>query len=439
MTIFWGLPISKRKKKLLYHWVLQKFPKSLVYIMFNTKKNIINTHNEDFSKPAIIIANHQSFLDILVMLMLNPRSIMVTNKWVWNSPFFGRVVKLGGFFPVEKGVENGIDYFKQRIKEGFSIIIFPEGSRQPDCEIKRFHKGAFYLAEKLQVDIVPIIIQGNGDAMTKGDDFYLKNSYLSMKILKRITPDDKTFGNSYQERAKNVKDYFREQYNILKIECSNRSNPYFRYKLIKNFIYKGPVLEWYLRIKLRMEKDYEQFHRLVPLKASVVDIGCGYGFMAYMLGFMSEHRVITGIDYDEEKIDVANHCFSKDERFTFVCSDVLTFPFPKSDVFILSDVLHYLPLENQKQLILRCIDTLNYEGMIIIRDGDSSKRQKHRLTKITEFFSTRLLGFNKTIGKLEFTSHETILNIVSGHHVDVNVVDNDKHTSNVIYIISKKL
>jgi uncharacterized protein len=206
--------------------------------MFNVKKNIINTHHEDFSKPAIIIANHQSFLDILVMLMLHPRSIMVTNKWVWNSPFFGRVVKLGGFYPVEKGVENGIDYFKQRIAEGFSIIIFPEGSRQPDCDIKRFHKGAFYLAEKLQVDILPIIIQGNGDAMTKGDDFHLKNSFLSMKIMKRITPDDKTFGNTFQERAKKVKDYYREQYNILKIECSNRSNPFFRYKLIKNYIYK---------------------------------------------------------------------------------------------------------------------------------------------------------------------------------------------------------
>ena len=438
ITIFWGLPLSKRKKKLIYHWVLQKFPKSLVYIMFNTKKNIINIHHEDFSKPAIIIANHQSFLDILVMLMINPRSIMVTNKWVWNSPFFGRVVKLGGFFPVEKGVENGIDYFRERIKEGFSIIIFPEGSRQPDCDIKRFHKGAFYLAEQLQVDIVPVVIQGNGDAMTKGDDFYLKNSYLSLKILKRITPDDKSFGDTYQERAKQVKDYFREQYDIFKIECSNRSNPYFRYKLIKNYIYKGPVLEWYLRIKLWMERDYEQFHNLIPLRASVVDIGCGYGFMSYMLGFMSEHRVITGIDYDEDKIDVANHCFSKDERFNFICSDALTFSISKSDVFIISDMLHYVPYEQQQQLILRCIENLNSKGMLIIRDGDSSMQQKHRITRLTEVLSTRLFGFNKTIGNLAFTSKEKILNLVAGHNMNVNIINNDKHTSNVIYVTTKK-
>jgi 1-acyl-sn-glycerol-3-phosphate acyltransferase len=438
ITIFWGLPLSKRKKKLIYHWVLQKFPKSLVYIMFNTKKNIINTGHEDFSKPAIIISNHQSFLDILVMLMLNPRSIMVTNKWVWNSPFFGRVVKLGGFFPVEKGVENGIDYFRERLKEGFSIIIFPEGSRQADCEIKRFHKGAFYLAEQLQADIVPVIIQGNGDAMTKGDDFYLKNSYLSLKILKRITPDDKTFGDTYRERAKQVKDYFREQYDIFKIECSNRSNPYFRYKLIKNFTYKGPILEWYLRVKLWMEKDYEQFHQLIPLKASIVDIGCGYGFMSYMLGFMSEHRVITGIDYDEEKIDIANHCFSKDERYHFICSDAATFPVPLSDVFIISDMLHYLPYEKQQQLILRCIDNLNPKGMLIIRDADSSMPEKHRVTRFTEVLSTRLFGFNKVTGKLEFTSKEKILNIVSGHNMNVNIINNDKHTSNVIYVLTKK-
>jgi 1-acyl-sn-glycerol-3-phosphate acyltransferase len=436
--IFWLLPLRKSTKKSWYHFVLQQFPKSLVYIMFNLKKNIINEYHENFSKPAIIIANHQSFLDILITLMLSPRSIMVTNKWVWNSPFFGRVVKMGGFYPVEKGVENGIDYFDKKIKDGFSIIIFPEGTRQPDCVIKRFHKGAFYLAEKLQVDIVPIVIQGNGDAMTKGDDFYLKNSFLSLKILKRITPNDAAFGNTYQDRTKKINQYIREQYEIFKTECSTPANPYFRYKLIKNYVYKGPVLEWYMRIKLRMEKDYEQFHRIIPLKASIVDIGCGYGFMAYMLGFMSECRNILGIDYDDEKIEVASHCFSRDERFTFVCADALGYSLPRSDVFILSDMLHYLTDEKQRQLILHCIENMNHKGMLIIRDGDSSMHQKHRLTKVTEFFSTRLLGFNKTEGKLHFTAREAIQNIVSGHNMEVNIIQNDKHTSNVIYVISRK-
>jgi hypothetical protein len=81
---------------------------------------------------------------------------------------------------------------------------------------------------------------------------------------------------------------------------------------------------------------------------------------------------------------------------------------------------------------------MNHKGMLIIRDGDSSMHQKHRLTKVTEFFSTRLLGFNKTEGKLHFTAREAIQNIVSGHNMEVNIIQNDKHTSNVIYVISRK-
>ena len=46
-------------------------------------------------------------------------------------------------------------------------------------------------------------------------------------------------------------------------------------------------------------------------KGKILDIGCGYGFMSYMLHFTSPEREITGIDYDEEKIETANHCFSK--------------------------------------------------------------------------------------------------------------------------------
>ena len=110
--------------------------------------------------------------------------------------------------------------------------------------------------------------------------------------------------------------YFRQQYVKLKAE---REQPrFFREQLIYNYIYKGPVLEWYLRVKIRLEKDYQIFHDLLPNKGRILDIGCGYGFMSYMLQFAAPAREITGYDYDEEKIDVASHCFSKKSLFDIV-------------------------------------------------------------------------------------------------------------------------
>jgi len=125
---------------------------------------------------------------------------------------------------------------------------------------------------------------------------------------------------------------------------------YYRPKLIKNYIYKGPVLEWYCRIKIKLEGNYKLFESLMPKSGRIVDVGCGYGFLSLMLGFMSKERQITGIDYDEEKISIASNCVSKTIQTDFIHADVTRHEFPAADGFIINDVLHYLQPELQVEL-----------------------------------------------------------------------------------------
>ena len=112
--------------------------------------------------------------------------------------------------------------------------------------------------------------------------------------------------------------------------------------LIYNYLYKGPVLEWYLRIKIRLEKNYQVFHGPLPKHGRILDIGCGYGFMSYMLQFAAPARDIIGYDYDEEKIAVAEHCFSRNTNIHFVAKDVNDLQISAAEAIILSDTLHYL-------------------------------------------------------------------------------------------------
>ncbi|HEX8545632.1 MAG TPA: class I SAM-dependent methyltransferase, partial [Cytophagaceae bacterium] len=207
-------------------------------------------------------------------------------------------------------------------------------------------------------------------------------------------------------------------------------------KLIRNYIYKGPVLEWYLRIKLKFEQNYLPFDAIIPRECTITDLGCGYGFLSYMLSFISSRRKIIGVDYDENKIDVANNCFSKSDKTTFVCADVTNFLIQPSDVFILSDVLHYLPKEAQKNLVHSCLDNLNSNGKVIIREGDRSLSKRHKGTKLTELFSTRILKFNKTSNDLFFLSAKEIFDLASERNMHVGMVDKNKFTSNVMYILS---
>jgi uncharacterized protein len=429
-------PFSKEKGKLIYHTILSKFAWSLMYIMANVKKNIINPLQEDFSKPAVIICNHQSFLDILVTIMLHPKLILFTNNWVWNSPVFGVVVRMADYYPVSNGAEESIDKVAERVKQGYSVVVFPEGTRSADGNMKRFHKGAFFLAEKLQLDLLPIVIHGTGYTMSKGD-FLLKNGEITLQFMPRIQPADNSFGIGYAERTKKISHWFKEEFSKLKTNIEQPA--YFREQLLYNYLYKSPVLEWYMRVKVRMEKNYSLFNDRVPKQARLLDIGCGYGFMSYMLHFVSPQRRITGVDYDEQKIATANHCFSKDEHINFINADILQYSFEQYDAIIMSDILHYLQPTEQKMVIEKCIAHLNPGGSIIIRDGNKELKKRHRGTALTEVFSTQLTGFNKTSGNgLSFLSGRLIKEIAAAHHLECDEVDNTTFTSNIIFVLKNK-
>jgi uncharacterized protein len=427
-------PFNKEKGKWIYHSLVSAFTWSMMYIMVNVKKRIFNPGKEDFSKPAVIICNHQSFLDILVTTMLHPKLILFTNHWVWNSPVFGAVVRMADYYPVmARGVENSLPLLEDRVRNGYSIVVFPEGTRSSDGQIKRFHKGAFYLAEKMKLDILPILIHGTGYTMTKGD-FLLKNGTVSLKILERISPDNLRFGIHYAQRTKQIGKYFREEFAAFRSAVETPS--LFREKLIYNYLYKGPIIEWYLRVKLRLEKNYLPFHELLPIQGKILDIGCGYGFMAYMLQFTSRGREVTGIDYDDEKIEVANCCFSKNDKIKFSSVNILDFVFEKYDGIILADILHYLSPSGQREVIEKSIRSLRPGGRIIIREGNRDLEGRHRGTRLTEFFSTRLFGFNKTSPEgLSYLSGAMVRELATAQGMEVREIDSTKLTSNVIFVI----
>ncbi|WP_143307885.1 trifunctional MMPL family transporter/lysophospholipid acyltransferase/class I SAM-dependent methyltransferase [Chitinophaga vietnamensis] len=426
---------KKERAKLLYHTILSKYTWSVLYIMGNVKKQVFKPKEEQLQKPAVIISNHQSFLDILVSTMIHPKVILLTNQWVWRSPVFGAVVRLADYYPVADGAEGAIDKLRARVAEGYSIVVYPEGTRSPDPHIKRFHKGAFYIAEQLGLDILPVIIHGTAYTMQKSD-FLLKDGTVTVKYLPRIAPDDARWGDSYSARTKSVSKYFKKEYEALRREIEVPE--YFRELLKYNYIYKGPVLEWYMRIKTRMEHNYQVFHELLPLEGRILDIGCGYGFMSYMLSFLSEGREITGIDHDEEKILTANHNYSRTSKLNFIQGDIAQLSPEKYHGYILSDVLHYLRPEEQEALLQHCINHLEPEGVIVVRDGDSDRAKRHERTRFTEVLSTKVFGFNKT-GRtaLSFLSGTHIRNLVSKYGAVAEEIDNSRYTSNVIFVIRK--
>ncbi|MFO7671817.1 MAG: MMPL family transporter [Bacteroidales bacterium] len=428
------LPLNRSRKKRLAGYLIFLSTRFIIKISFPISKNYINRELADFTTPSVIISNHQSQLDLVFLLQLNPKMIVLVNKWVWNNAFYGFIIRFAGYYPIYKGLDYNFEGLKQKVAEGYTILAFPEGSRSPDGTIKRFHQGAFGLASMLGLDIQPVIVHGAYDALPKSEHF-LKHGRLTMKFYQRIRPEYRVYEGerTYHLQAKEVTAFYRKEYKILHQQLGDTG--YFRNKLVGLFLYKGPVLEWYLKVKLNMEKNYAFYHRIIPFDASVVDLGCGFGFLSIMLGLTSRERNITAIDYDNRKIATARMAARGMEHIRFIDADITSFSMPSADVFVLNDVLHYLTEELQIALLERCMDALNIKGMVILRDADADLKRRTLYTKFTEIQSTRILRFNKTLYPLTFLPATAIERVAERKGFQWKRVDHSRLTSNITYII----
>ena len=171
----------------------------------------------DFNKPSVIICNHQSHLDLMCQLIFSPRMVFLTNDWVWRNPFYGSVIRHAEYYPVSEGLDNLLPKLRSLVERGYSIAVFPEGTRSKDCSIGRFHQGAFYLAEQLGIDILPMCLYGPGKVLPKGVH-HLNKGPIYIEVLKPITRAELSSLGSTREQAS----WFRKAYIRKYTEIANR-------------------------------------------------------------------------------------------------------------------------------------------------------------------------------------------------------------------------
>lgn len=182
------------------------------------KVTVHNMYAESFSKPAIIICNHQSHLDLMILLGLTKNIIFLTNDRVYNNPFYGHILHNAQYYPISMGYENLKPKIKKMTDRGFCIAIFPEGTRSKDCRIGKFYNGAFQLANDLDLDILPLVLYGAGRALPKNSVFIHK-SPIELHIEKRITPEEsEKLGSTVREQSK----WFRNFYINRLTDISNK-------------------------------------------------------------------------------------------------------------------------------------------------------------------------------------------------------------------------
>lgn len=298
ITLMPLIPFSKKMKMGWFHKVISKFMKSVLYTNPFVKKKIINESKEDFSKPAVIIANHTSFLDILAVGMLNPKICFLVNDWVYNSPVFGKAVQKADFYPVSSGIENSLEPLKKKIEQGYSLMAFPEGTRSLSNKVKRFHKGAFYLANEFNLDIIPVLIHGNSEVNPKGS-FIIKDGSITVKILPRIKAEDNTLGENHTQQAKRIGAYFKDEFSSLRNQIEGPK--YFHKLVLEEYRYKGDAL--YRSVKKELKENAEIYFKVirqVNKSGNIAHISDDSGQLDFLLAMDGPDRKIFSFIEDSE-------------------------------------------------------------------------------------------------------------------------------------------
>ncbi|MBO6078426.1 MAG: 1-acyl-sn-glycerol-3-phosphate acyltransferase [Bacteroidaceae bacterium] len=196
------------------HGVLYRFSNFVIRRVPGVGFTLDNSVGETFEKPAVIISNHQSHLDLMCVLMLTPKMVVITNEWVWRNPIYGPLIRRAEFVPAAEGVENFMPQLRSLVERGYSIMVFPEGTRSEDCRILRFHKGAFHLAQELNLDIVPVCLNGVGYVLPK-KELMLRKGKITVTVGKRVAADDASWGADSRSRTQAFHKHYIEWYNEL--------------------------------------------------------------------------------------------------------------------------------------------------------------------------------------------------------------------------------
>ena len=339
------MPWSEKRKMIVFRKGMGMYMKSVLYSNPFVLKQVKNPYDERFEKPAILIANHTSFLDSLVMGgMVHNKVAFLVNDWVYRSPVFGKAVQSAGFYPVSEGIDGSVDHLKKQLDFGFSLMVFPEGTRSRTNDIQRFHKGAFFLAEQLQLDIIPVYIHGNSETIPKGDTV-IYDGHIITTIGKRIAFDDDSFGKNYSERTKLIGRSFKKEFAVIRENLEGVN--YFKKKLFLAYLYKKP------EIVKEVKKDFERYsyhyyelNKQLGSKDTIVHVGNDLGQLDLLLVLQQSKRKVFSFISNEERRSVAQHTYVNQIRKLMYWDSLEVVP---SATLLISNLDEVIPLEYIKQ------------------------------------------------------------------------------------------
>ena len=291
----------KKRTKWLFHRIVTFVHRLDIRLFPGVRTVIDNPEKENFEKPCVIVCNHQSMLDPMYLMALSPRIILVANRRSSLNPIIRRMFRWLDFYTIsEDEFEKDIPLLQSFVDDGYSIAIYAEGERNPESSVLRFHKGAFMLAARTHLDILPIYLHGLNNVMPI-HSFASNPGAVSVVVGRRITPESPLWDEEYSEMTRRVHHHYTLQYQQLKQRVENAS--YFVQMVKERYIYKGAGI--YAEVRRAFSHDNLQWVDESAESPSLLIPNCGSGALALLAALAHPTQRVYALEEDADRRQLA--------------------------------------------------------------------------------------------------------------------------------------
>lgn len=196
--LVWLIVLPFDRNRSVVHWMLIYQAVIISYLIPIWKIKVEGRKKAVNGTTYVIISNHQSILDILLINCLRYRFKWISKIENNKVPVLGWYLKMADYITVDRGdkesKEKMLEESYRCLKKGIPIMIFPEGTRSADREIAFFKRGAFQLAISAGVPILPVLMDGTGGVLPKHGIIFGGFHRITIRVLDPVLPD--TFGTA---------------------------------------------------------------------------------------------------------------------------------------------------------------------------------------------------------------------------------------------------
>ena len=188
--------------------MLQRTAVIPLFLLRGVHVRVNNPGKERFTKQAVVICNHESALDLMLVLSNIPNMSILMKEDFGKLWLFRALAKTAGYHFVTSDYMQLFQTLEEDVKAGYNIMVFPEGTRSRDGYIRDFQNGAFSLARYFNLDILPLHISGMFDVLPKGR-FAAECNSVTLDILPRISCTQHLFKGSVRSITQRVNRMYR--------------------------------------------------------------------------------------------------------------------------------------------------------------------------------------------------------------------------------------